>query len=96
MTLDLTMAIAIIGCLLAVSAWIDSRRKAAMKEGEQKGTVARLREDLLGAERKIAALEERLRDSDGDVREIKSDVKHLIATLDRMADKLDKHLEEGK
>lgn len=96
MTLDVTLVIAIIGCLLAVSAWIDSRRKAAMKEGEQKQTVSQLRADLDKARERVAILEDRLREADGDVREIKADIKHLISTVDRMSEKLDRHLEDGK
>ena len=67
-----------------------------MAEGAQKQTLAQVRLDLERAREKIADLEVRLREADGNLREIMSDIKHLISAVDKMSEKLDKHIGERK
>lgn len=93
MTIDVTLGLAILAGLIGAAGWLDSRRKAAMKDGEQKKAIDQLEADLNRAHEKLRSLEERVRTTEGDGREMKADMKHILDSIERMEKKLDRHME---
>ena len=64
-----------------------------MEEGKRQQIVEQLRCDLERAHVKIRDLETRLNSASGDMRELKTDVKHILAAIQSMESKLDRHIE---
>ncbi len=74
MVVDLTLAIAIIGCLLGVLAWFDSRRKAAVLEGKHLQELQDMQKRINSLEAEVKSVRACYADTDGDIREIKNDI----------------------
>ena len=90
--IDVSLGIAILGSILAVLAWVDSRRKAAVSEGKHVQTVDQLKEDLNRCHEKLRNLGDRLNTSDVNVGEIKADIRHILDAITRVEGKLDGHI----
>jgi uncharacterized protein YhaN len=94
--MTLTLAISVISALAsltAIATFLGKRRRAAMEEGKRQQIVEQLRCDLDHAQADLRDLERRLSGASGDMRELKSDVKHILEAIESMASKLDRHIE---
>jgi predicted nucleic acid-binding Zn-ribbon protein len=92
MTLDITMAVAILGAVLAILAWLDSKRRAAMAEGKHVKEVEQLQVDLTRCHEKLRSLESRVNSSDVNVGEMRADLRHILDAIGRIEGKLDGHI----
>ncbi len=94
MTLTLVIAVlSALASLTAIATFLTKRRRAAMEEGRRQQIVEEIRKDLDRAHVKIRDLECRVSDASGDMRELKTDVKHILDAIKSMETKLDRHLE---
>jgi hypothetical protein len=85
-SIDLTLAIAVIGCLIGITSFIDGRRKAAIVEGTHLEEIRQLRERVTQAEGEVKGLSACYQTTTADIREIKTDITWIKATLQRMVD----------
>ncbi len=81
MVIDVTLAIAIVGCLLAMLAWFDSRRKAAMAEGKHLQEIIDMQKKVASLEGEVKSVQECYASTDGDIREIKNDISWIKQAL---------------
>jgi uncharacterized protein YhaN len=96
MTLTLVIAgISGLASLTAIATFLGKQRRVAMEEGKRQQVILDLRKDLDRAQKDIRELEDRLSGASGDMRELKSDVKHILDAIENMSKKLDRHLEVG-
>ena len=94
MTLTLIIAgISALASLAAVATFLGNRRRAAMEEGARKQIIAQIRCDLDRAYAKIHDIEGKFTEAAGDMRELKTDVKHILAAIVALGEKLDRHVE---
>jgi len=94
MTLTLVIAgISALASLTAIATFLGKQRRVAMEEGKRQQILFDLRKDLDRAQKDIRELEDRLSNASGDMRELKSDVKHILDAIENMSKKLDRHLE---
>jgi hypothetical protein len=94
--LDLPMAIAVIGCLLAVSAFIDQRRKSAMMEGRHLAEVKALEDRVVAAETSVKSLQACYQTTESDIREIKTDLSWIKQALTELKESLARVGDDGK
>ena len=81
MVIDLTLAIAIVGCLLGVLAWFDGRRKVAVAEGKHLQEISEMQKKIAALEGEVRAVQECYANTDGDIREIKNDISWIKQAL---------------
>jgi uncharacterized protein YlxW (UPF0749 family) len=74
--------------LIAVASFATQRKKAAMDEGRRLADIGQLRKDLDRAFEKVHALEASRSCTDIDIAELKTDMKHVIAALERIENRL--------
>ena len=95
----IAVAVSFLADLAVILAFVIQRQNQKTREDMERGRneqiIKDIQADLDRAHVKIRDLDERIRGSDGDLREIKTDVKHLLDAVDRVAVKLDRHLEAG-
>jgi predicted nucleic acid-binding Zn-ribbon protein len=93
-----TLIIAIasgLASLAAIATFLGNRRRAAMEEGKRQQIMEQMRQDLEHAREKIRDIEGKFSVADGDMRELKTDVKHILNAIERLEGKLDGHLGVG-
>jgi predicted RNase H-like nuclease (RuvC/YqgF family) len=94
--MSLTLLIAIISglaSLAAIATFLGNRRRAAMDEGKRQQIVEQIRQNLDRARERIREIENKLSTTEGDMRELKADVKHVLDAIERLEGKLDRHIE---
>lgn len=96
MPIDLTMTIAIIGCLLAIVAFFDQRRKAAMAEGRHQAEVKELEKRVIATESAVKTLQGRYQTTEADIREIKTDLIWIKQALTEIKDSLRQATDVGR
>lgn len=97
MSVALAVAIASgLASLMAIFTFLGNRRKAIMEEGKRQQIVEHIRADLGLAHDKIRDIELKIYSTEGDMRELKNDVKHILNALERLEGKLDSHIEREK
>jgi hypothetical protein len=79
--IDLSLAIAVIGCILAIIAFFNGQRKAAIMEGKHQEVVAQLAKRQVELEAKVLVLVTCYQNTDADIREIKTDIEWIRETL---------------
>jgi hypothetical protein len=92
---DLALIVAVtalIGNVLSFIRFGSFARDKAIEEGRRHETMEQLRRDLVAAHDKIRILEKGHGEMEGDIIEIKSDLKHIIKAIERLEKKLDEHL----
>ena len=85
-SIDLTMAIAVIGCLIGITSFLDGRRKAAIVEGKHLEEIRQLRERVMQTEAEVKGLSACYQTTTSDIREIKTDITWIKETLQRMVE----------
>ena len=86
--IDVNLLIAIIGCVLAVVAFVSGQRKAAIMEGKHLATVAQLEKRQGELEAKVVALSTCYQNTDADIREIKTDIEWIREALKEIKEKV--------
>ena len=76
--------ISIVVGLIAIIGFFNTRKAAAVAEGKRQQELAQLEKDVTAAHDRIRQLEEAGRCTEGDIRELKTDVKHIIDSLARI------------
>ena len=76
--------------LIAITRFYFDRWDRAVEEGKMQNEFTQLRKDLDACHLKIRDMENDARMVDIDLAEVKSDVKHILAALGRIEDKLEK------
>jgi len=94
--IDLTMAVAIIGCILAIVAFFDQRRKAAMAEGRHMAEVKELEKRLGSTESTVKMLQGCYQTTEADIREIKTDLTWIKKALTEIKDSLNQASDVGR
>jgi septal ring factor EnvC (AmiA/AmiB activator) len=94
--IDLTMAVAIIGCILAIVAFFDQRRKAAMAEGRHMAEVKELEKRLGSTEGSVKMLQGCYQTTEADIREIKTDIIWIKRALTEIKDSLNQASDVGR
>lgn len=94
MTLTLVIAgISALASLTAIVTFLGNRRKLAMEEGARQQIIKQIRCDLDRAYTKIHDSEGKFSEAAGDMRELKTDVKHILTAIVALGEKLDRHVE---
>lgn len=75
--------------LIAIYGFYNQRRAYAMEQGKKQADITQLRRDLDHAFEKIHSLEESGRCTDIDLAELRTDMKHVISSLERIEKKLE-------
>ncbi len=88
MTIDITIAIAIIGCCLGLAAFVDGRRKGAILEGKQSEQVRGLRDKITTLEASLTALRSCYTATEADISAIKTDLEWLKKAVERIESRL--------
>jgi len=81
--------------LIAVLTFLGNRRRAAMEEGARQQIIKQIRCDLDQAYAKIHDIETNLSTASGDMRELKTDVRHILNAIERLESKIDGRIEVG-
>ena len=81
---DLLPIISILVGVSAIIGFFSNRKAAAVLEGKRQKELEQLEKDVMAAHEKIRQLEEAGKCTDGDIRELKTDMKHVIAALERI------------
>ena len=85
--------LAILGSLLNFWKFGTAVKERALAEGKHLETIDQLRRDLDRAYEKIRTLECDTGKVEGDIIEIKNDIKHMLKAVERMEVKLDGHID---
>lgn len=83
-----TVVAILVGLSALVTFWT-TRRRAVLEEGKKAQEVEQLKRDLDRAHEKIRQIEIKLTSAEGDMRELKTDVKHILAAINRLEQKID-------
>lgn len=84
---------AIIGAMVAFSQLNTMKRNTQMDEGKRRQEAEQIKRDLDDAKARLAHLEAESRESQIDIAEIKTDVKHILKALSVIEEKLDRQKE---
>lgn len=85
--------LAIAGNILSFIRFGSMAKEKAVAEGKHLETIDQLRRDLDRAYEKIRTLETAKGETEGDIIEIKNDLKHIIKAIERLEKKLDGHID---
>ncbi len=77
------------GFILAASKYTSDRQKDAMEAGKRQQIVAQLQIDLVSLRQKLAEVEKQVHDGDGDMREVRADLKHIIEAIGEIKKRMD-------
>jgi recombinational DNA repair protein RecR len=94
--INVALLVAIIGCLIAIAGYVDSRRKAAILEGKQQQLIDQLRADLARAFEKIHTLERCTQTSEQNNREILTDIRWIRESIGEIKERLASMESDGK
>lgn len=92
----LMAVLAIAGHVLSFLRFGSLAKERAVAEGKHLETIDQLRRDLDRAYEKIRMLEGTTNTTEGDIIEIKNDLKHIIKAIERMEKKFDSHIDGHK
>lgn len=70
--------------VVAILRYALQRRSLVLDEGRREEIIEQLKEEIVEARKRIRELEERLSDYDIDLAEIKTDVKHILRSVDEI------------
>ena len=84
MTIDITIAIAIVGCLLGIIAFADGRRKMAIMEGRYQEAQAQMERRVTEADAVLSGLRSCYQSTDADIREIKTNIEWIKKGMDAL------------
>lgn len=82
----------LIGCLaglVAILAYGQNKKDAAMAEGRRRAEIEQLRKDIEAVECRVDRIEDKMGASDVDLAEIKTDLRHVLADIAKLFDKID-------
>jgi hypothetical protein len=88
--IDVSLAIGIIGCVLAIVAFANSQRKAAIMEGKHLESVQQLEKRQAELEALVKSLSTCYQTTDADIREIKTDLFWIKEALRDIKESLSK------
>jgi hypothetical protein len=91
--------VTLLGALAALLVIFQTQRKTTMKTAEREGlhlaTITELRRDLTACIERVASVERDARTTEGSVIELKTDVRHILDSLTRIEEKLDRRTRES-
>jgi len=82
--------LSIIVGVIAIVGFFNTRKAAAVAEGKRQQELEQLERDVKAAHEKIRELEAAGKCTDGDIRELKTDMKHVLDALSRIEERLQK------
>ena len=95
MELNFALIISIMSALVSMSAlykFYDARRRDAMAEGARQEQAKQRQESIQRAFERIGELERSDRKSSEGIIEMRGDIKHILAAVERLERKLDEHI----
>jgi len=82
--------LSILVALAAIAKFFDLRRHTVLDEGRRREVIEQLRRDLDHAYEKVRELERDNKKTDRMMVEMKTDIKHILKSLDEIKEKLEK------
>lgn len=83
------MVVTVLGFIIAASKYTSDRQKDAVETGKRQQIVAQLQIDLVSLSKKLAEVEKQVHDGDGDMREVRADLKHIIEAIGEIKKRMD-------